>query len=131
MKKLFASAIVFLFFATQGFAFAASVLGKWGVSVEEKGIRYDLSANVKENSTTFTVACTVAGKTASVTVEIPTKIEDGKIHVLGSGSKEEKVGPIDCKVSISPVVYSLEASDKLLKVTTDRGQIDFLKRLPD
>lgn len=123
--------IVTIFTVVTSFAFAASVLGKWGVSVQDKGIRYELVANVKETSTTFTVACTVSGKTATVTVEIPTKIEDGKIHVLGSGSKEEKIGPIDCKVSISPVVYSLDASDKLLKVTTDKGQIVFLKRLPD
>lgn len=112
-------------------ALAASVYGKWGISVRDRGIRYDLSADVKEASTTFTVACTIGADTKSVTVEIPTKIENGKIHVLGAGSKEEKVGPIDCKVSISPVVYSLEPTDNLLKVTTDKGQIVFLKRLPN
>ncbi|OQW50853.1 MAG: hypothetical protein A4S09_11035 [Proteobacteria bacterium SG_bin7] len=126
MKKII-SLLVFSSFTVT--AFAASVYGKWGISVQDREIRYDLLADVKETNTTFTVACTIGTDTASVTVEIPTKIENGKIHVLGTGSKEEKIGPIDCKVSISPVVYSLEASENLLKVTTDKGQIVFLKRL--
>jgi hypothetical protein len=126
MKKIiFASLFIFVTAA------AASILGKWGVTVESKGVRYDLSADVKENSTVFTVACTASGKTVQAVVEIPTKIENGQIHVLGSGSAEEKIGPVDCKVSISPVVYSLEASDTLLKVTTDKGQVVYLKRLPN
>ncbi len=126
MKKIISVLLIFV-----STAFAGSVYGKWGISAQDRGIRYDLSANVKETSTTFTVACTIGTDTTSVTVEIPTKIENGKIHVLGTGSKEEKIGPIDCKVSISPVVYSLEASENLLKVTTDKGQIVFLKRLPN
>lgn len=128
MKKfLFAILASFAFVAT-ALAVSASIIGSWQASIENRGSKYTLQVDIGEPSSKFTITCALEGQTGTVSIDVPTKVEGNTFHILGSATQEKKVGSVNCKVSVSPVSYNVEASDKQLKVSTPDGRSVFLTR---
>ncbi len=127
MKKILASIVASIALATT--AVAASAVGRWEASIENRGSKYSLSLDIGETSSKFTITCAVEGQTGTVSIDVPTKIEGNTFHILGSAAQEKKVASINCKISVTPVSYNFEATDKFLKVSTPDGQSVYLNRI--
>ncbi len=131
MKRFYWLFVSSLLTASIALGISASVLGKWSASIENRGSKFSLGLEIGENASRFTVHCAIQGLQAeTVTIEVPTKIEGNTFHILTSAAQEKKVGPVNCKISVSPISYNFEATDTKLKVSTTDGRVVYFDRVP-
>ncbi len=127
MKKLLAVLSIALF-SVAALAYSGSIIGKWGSSISNAGVDYEIYLEVSENVSKFGLICKKDKEQVQSEVTVATKIEGNVFHVLGSGSQANKIGDINCNINVKPVAYTFEASEVQLRLNTDDGRVLFLNR---
>lgn len=119
--------------AVTGTAHAADpqILGRWISSqavFENGGVTVKLGFDFKESAADMSTICYYPGKELEVVLNVPVKIEDGKINVLAAAEKKVSENGFDCNGTVDVGIVDYEVSGTVLKVKAGGQTMDFVRR---
>jgi hypothetical protein len=118
-KKLLATLVL----VSSTNAFAADIYGKWAMQQEVNGFKFTLVLAIEQNVTHVSNTCEYQGKTATASVDVPSKVEGNTYSILAEAKNQTSDGGFNCDVSAQPMSVTYSATDTQLTMSANGQQM--------